>query len=81
MVVKKKNRYREKDLFEEWLDTSFPEKLISIMWCGLPYIVYMILDGLTMWVKVLSSISIWILLTLLCWYFAGYMSSDERHWN
>ena len=41
-----KEQMRKKGWFEEWLDLSFMEKLISIMWCGMPYLIWMMCDGL-----------------------------------
>ena len=81
MVVKKRTNYREKDGFEAWLDTSFSEKLVSIMWCGLPYMIWLMLDNLSIIYKLVISIGVWILLTLLCWWFGKFMGSIERHWN
>jgi len=81
MVVKRRNNYREKDGFEAWLDISFPEKLVTIMWCGLPYMIWIMLDNLSIIYKLVISIGVWILLTLLCWWFGKFMGSMERHWN
>ena len=81
MVIKKRNRYKEKDGFETWLDISFPEKLVTIMWCGIPYLIWMMVGGLEIWYKILISIGVWVLLTLLCYWFGHFMSSDQRDWN
>ena len=72
---------RNKGWFEQWLDITFPEKLITIMWCGMPYLLWMMSEGLGVVYKVPVVISVWILLTLLCWWFGHFMSSDERGWN
>ena len=72
---------RNKGWFEQWLDITFPEKLITIMWCGMPYLLWMMSEGLGVVYKVPVVISVWILLTLLCWWFGHFMSSDERDWN
>ncbi len=82
MVVNRNNKYNEKGWFETWLDDlSFPEKLVTIMWCGMPYLIWMMGDSLHIWYRLLVSIGVWILLTLLCYWFGTFMSSDERHWN
>ena len=82
MVVNRRNKYKEKSFSEVLIsDTSFPEKLISIMWGGMPYLIWMMCDGLEIWYKVLVSIGVWILLTLLCYWFGKFMSSDDRDWN
>ena len=75
-----KEQMRKKGWFEEWLDLSFMEKLISIMWCGMPYLIWMMADGLEIWYRVITSIGVWILLTLLCWWFGNFMSNQDRHW-
>ena len=67
--------------FEEWLDITFMEKLVTIAWCGLPYIIWLMFDDLIIVYKLLVSIGAWILLTLLCYWFGKFMSSDERDWN
>ena len=76
-----KEQMRKKGWFEEWLDLSFMEKLISIMWCGMPYLIWMMADGLDIMYKIPISIGVWILLTLVCYWFGVFMSSDQRDWN
>ena len=43
---------RNKSWFEEWLDISFIEKLITIMWCGMPYLLWMMSEGLDVIYKI-----------------------------
>ena len=81
MMIRDRHKPQSKGWFEEWLDISFPEKLITIAWCGLPYLIWLMADGLEVWYKVLVSIGVWILMTLLCYWFGKFMSSDQRHWN
>ena len=81
MIIRKGRQDRKKGWIEEWLDLSFVEKLMSIMWCGMPYLIWMMCDGLEIWYKVIASIGVWILLTLLCYWFGMFMSSDQRDWN
>jgi len=81
VLINRREPTRNKGWFEEWLDISFMEKLISIMWCGLPYLIWLMADGLVIGYKVLVSIGVWILLTLLCYWFGIFMSSDQRDWN
>tara|TARA_R110002020_G_scaffold3480_3_gene15457 strand:+ start:262 stop:507 length:246 start_codon:yes stop_codon:yes gene_type:complete len=81
MIIRKDRYGRKKGWFEEWLDLSFIEKLMSIMWCGFPYLVWVMCDGLEVWYKIILSIGIWILATLLCYWFGVFMSSDQRDWN
>ena len=80
MVINKRNQPRTKGWFEEWLDLSFIEKLITFAWCGMPYLIWMMAEGLEVWYRVITSIGVWILLTLLCWWFGNFMSNQDRHW-
>ena len=81
MVVNKRNQPRHKGWFEEWLDLSFMEKLVTIMWCGMPYMLWMIAEDVIVMYRLPIVIVIWILLTLSCWWFGHFMSSDQRDWN
>ena len=79
MIIRDRHKPRPKGWFEEWLDITFPEKMITILWCGMPYLLWMMADGLDIMYKIPISIGVWILLTLLCWLFGKFMS--ERDWN
>ena len=78
-----RDRYKptKKGWFEEWLDLSFMEKLITMMWCGMPYMIWIMVGDLIIAYKILTSIGVWIVLTLLCYWFGHFMSSEERDWN
>ena len=78
MLINRREPQRKKGWFETWLDISFPEKLITIMWCGMPYLLWMMAEGLGVIYKVPVVIAVWILLTLLC-YWLGKLRS-ERDW-
>ena len=80
MIIRDRHKPRPKGWFEEWLDITFPEKLITIAWCGMPYIIWMMVEALSVPYKILTSIGVWILLTLLCWWFGNFMSNQDRHW-
>ncbi len=80
-MVRRREQIRNKGWFEEWLNLSFMEKLISIMWFGMTYMIWMMAEGLDVWYRVIVSVSVFILLTLLCYLFGIFMSSDQRHWN
>ena len=81
MLINRREPQRKKSWFEEWLDLSFMEKLVTFAWLGMPYLLWMMTEGLSVIYKVPIVISVWILLTLLCWWFGHFMSSDERDWN
>ena len=80
-MIHRRHQPRPKGWFEEWLDLSFMEKLISIMWCGMPYILWMMSEDIIVMYRIPIVIVIWILLTLLCYWFGHFMSSSERDWN
>ena len=81
IVSRDRGKYKEKSFMEMLIsDTSFPEKLIVIMWCGMPYLIWMMAEGLEIWYRVLTSIGVWLLLTLLCFWFGKFMSSEDRSW-
>ena len=80
-MIHRRNQPKPKGWFEEWLDISFVEKLISIMWCGMPYLLWMMAEDVIVLYRIPIVIVIWILLTLLCYWFGNFMSSDQRHWN
>ena len=72
---------RNKGWFEQWLDITFVEKLVTIAWCGMPYLLWMMSGGIIVVYRILMAVSIWILMTLACWWFGHFMSSEERDWN
>jgi len=80
-MIRRREQLLKRSWFEEWLDLYFPEKMISIMWCGMPYIIWMMCDGLELMYKIPISIGVWILLSLLCYWFGKFMASGDRHWN
>jgi len=81
LIIRKGEPTRNKGWFEDWLDISFPEKLVTIAWCGLPYIIWIMVDGLSVIYKIPISIGIWVFLSLLCYWFGKFMSDGQRNWN
>ena len=79
MIVRNKDRGRPKGWFEEWLDLSIMEKLVTLMWCGLPYMIWVMCGSLDVMYKIPISIGVWIVLTLLCYLFGKIMS--EMDWD
>tara|TARA_Y100000593_G_scaffold85028_1_gene161423 strand:- start:542 stop:790 length:249 start_codon:yes stop_codon:yes gene_type:complete len=81
-MIRHREQIKEKSFSEMLIsDTSFPEKLVVIMWCAMPYLIWMMSEGLEIWYRVLTSIGVWILLTLLCYWFGKFMSNPDRDWN
>ena len=81
MLINRREPQRKKSWFEEWLDITFPEKLVTIMWCGMTYLLWMMFENFKILYKVPMVIGVWILMTLACYWFGNFMSSDERDWN
>ena len=79
-MIIRKGESRQKGWFEQWIDITFPEKMINIMWFGMRNLIWMICDGLEIWYKVTISIGVWIFLTLCCYWFGKFMSSEYRSW-
>ena len=81
MIVRKKD-VKPKGWFESFIDdTNIIEKLFFLIWLGVIGIFYIMFDGFDIWIRIASSVSIFIVLSLLVYGFAIFMSSDERDWN
>jgi len=81
-MIRRKEPQLKKSWFEIFIDDyTFPEKLVVIMWVGLIGIVYIMLDMLSIWFRVLISLGVFILSSLLTYWFGQFMSSDQRDWN
>jgi len=81
-MIRRREQTLKKSWFEEWLDITFPEKLVTIAWCGLPYLFWLMFDIISnIWIRTISVIGIFILLSLLIYGFSKFMSSEQRHWN
>ena len=78
MIIRDRYKPRNKGWFEEWLDLSFMEKLVTVMWCGMPYMLWVMAEDLIVMYRLPIVIGIWILMTLLCYWFGKFMS--EREW-
>ncbi len=45
MIINRRDKTKPKGWFEQWLDITFPEKLVTLRGCGMPYLVWMMADG------------------------------------
>ena len=83
MMINKRNQPKPKGWFESFIDdTTFIEKIAYIIWCGLPYGLFIMLDFIpNILTRLLSVLLIFTILSLLIYGFAVFMSSDERNWN
>ena len=82
MIINRKKQQKPKGWFESFIDdTNIIEKLFFLIWFGMIGILYIMFDGFDIWIRIASSVSIFIVLSLLVYGFAIFMSSDERDWN
>ena len=82
MIIRKGRQDRKKGWFESFIDdTNIIEKFGFLIWFGMIGILYIIFDGFDIWIRIASSVFIFIVLSLLVYGFGVFMSSDERDWN
>ena len=80
-MIRKKQELK-KGWFESFIDdTNIIEKFGFLIWFGMIGILYIIFDGFDIWIRIASSVFIFIVLSLLVYGFGVFMSSDERDWN
>lgn len=82
MKIMRRKEQKPKGWFESFIDdTNIIEKFGFLIWFGMIGILYIMFDGFDIWIRIASSVSIFIVLSLLVYGFAIFMSSDERDWN
>ena len=83
MIIRKGRQDRKKGWFESWIDdTTFIEKIVYIIWCVLPYGLFIMLDFIpNILIRLLIVSTIFIVVSLLIYGFGTFMSGDERRWN
>ena len=82
MIINKRNQPKSKGWFESFIDdTNIIVKFGFLIWFGMIGILYIMFDVFDMWIRILLSIGSFILLSLLIYGFAVFMSSEERDWN
>ena len=71
-MIRRREQLKKKS-WGEWFiqDYSFPEKMVAIMWCCFPYLIYVMSEGIEVWYRLILSVGIWILLSLLCFWFGS----------
>ena len=81
-MIRRREQIKQKGWSESFIDdTTFIEKLAFIMWFGMIYMFYLMFDMFDMWIRILISIGLFSLSSLLIYWFGKFMSSDERYWN
>ena len=80
MVIKKKDkdRYKTKSI---WSSTTIIEQLVFILWFGLPYILYLMLESFDLIIRLGLTLGIFTLASLIVYWFGTYMGSGDRYWN
>ena len=72
----------KKGWFEQFIDdTNIIEKAIFLIWFGMIYMFYLMFDMFDIWIRILISVGLFSLSSILIYGFAVFMSSDERDWN
>ena len=73
---------KPKGWFEAFIDdTNIIEKLFFLIWFGVIGIFYVMFDMLNIWIRILASIGLFTLLSILIYGFAVWMSHSHRKWN
>ena len=81
MIVRKRD-IKSKGWFESFIDdTNIIEKLIFLIWFAVIYVFYLMFDGFDIWIRVLLSVGLFSLSSLMIYLFAAFMSSQDRSWN
>ena len=81
-MIRRKKDPKPKGWFESWIDdTNIIEKILFLMWFGMIYMFYIMFDMFDIWIRILLSIGLFSLSSLLIYWFGVFMSSEERNWN
>ena len=73
---------KPKGWFESFIDdTNIIEKFIFLMWFCVIGAFYVMLDWFDIWIRVLLSVGLFSLSSIIIYGFAVFMSSEERYWN
>ena len=82
MIINKRNQPKPVGWFEAFIDdTNIIEKILFLMWFGMIYMFYIVFDMFDIWIRILISIGLFSLSSLLIYWFGVFMSSEERNWN
>jgi len=82
MINRERNKQLKKSWFETLIDdTNFIEKMVFILWLGMGGMFYLMFDWFNMWIRVLISIGMFVVSSLIIYGFGTFMSSEERNWN
>ena len=80
-MIRRREPIKKKGWFESFIDDySFMEKLILMLWCTFPYFIFIMLDWFDIWIRVALALGIFIISSLLCYWFGVFMSSEDRDW-
>ena len=73
---------KPKGWFEAFIDdTNIIEKFIFLMWFCVIGAFYVMLDWFDIWIRVLLSVGLFTVLSILVYGFACFMSNQDRSWN
>ena len=81
-MIRRRGQQLKKGWSESFIDdTTFIEKLVFIIWFGMIGIFYIMFDMFDIWIRVLLSIGLFTILSIIIYWFGNFMSSEERYWN
>ena len=82
MKVIRRNQPKPKGWFEAFIDdTNIIEKLVFLMWFCVIGAFYVMLDWFDIWIRVLLSVGLFSLSSMMIYGFAVFMSNEDRYWN
>jgi len=82
MIIRRREPQLKKGWFESWIDdTTFIEKIAFIVWFGLIAMFYIMFDMFAIWLRVLISVGLFIISSVLVYGFGKFMSGEDRSWN
>ncbi len=82
MIRDRRDTKLKKGWFESFIDdTNFVEKILFIAWGGLIGMFYIMFDMFNIWIRILLSGGLFIIISILIYWFGRFMSGEERYWN
>ena len=78
MIIKKKDKHKTKSMLSS---ITIIEHLILLLWFTMPYFLYIMFDWFDIITRVGLTIGIFIVASILVYWFGNYMGSEERYWN
>ena len=82
MKIMRRKEQKPKGWFESFIDdTNIIEKFGFLIWFGMIGILYIMFDGFDIWIRILLSVGLFSLSSIIIYGFAVFMSNEDRYWN